>query len=63
MLQGDDASAYAFIEEFGGGVDISPEGPGTGSNGGFATAQNYLHFHSLFGEAGILVHDSAHSLR
>ena len=47
---GDNASSYAFIQEFGGGVDISAAGSGTGSNGGFATGQNYLHFHSEFGE-------------
>ena len=43
---GNDASAYSFIQEFDAGVDISASGPGNGSSGGFATGQNYLHFHT-----------------
>ena len=41
-----DATQVAFIQEWAGGVDISGSGTGSGTNGGFATNQNYLHFHT-----------------
>ena len=39
-------AAQGIIAEVSGGVDISASGTGVGSNGGFATGQSYLHFHT-----------------
>ena len=44
-------TAQGIIAEVSGGVDISASGTGVGSNGGFATGQSYLHFHTATANA------------